>query len=108
MAHDHRMNPVGEPHLNSRPVKGRSDLPRLKKALVNKRVGDWNTMFGNSFGPPDVSGYEQSVNKEVTDYRRVRNRLQAQGKDPMRSEKVSDLQWQIKNARYPQKEDEGY
>lgn len=80
MAHDHRMNQVGEPHLNARARfgQGRSDLPRLQGLITQQLESEWNNrpgirdMFGNN-GTAFQPDFEQAVYARIKNYRSARN-----------------------------------
>jgi len=73
MAHDHRMNPVGEPHLNkvNRMGKGQSNLPRLTN-LIAENLYPTNIMMGHeeSVFKPD---FTDAVSARLSNYREDRN-----------------------------------
>lgn len=83
MAHDHRMNPVGEPHLN-KVNRGRSDLRRFRGMVTQQllrehsHVNEYPDMQGSSVAPinnrsviePDLeSAISKAVDARVTNYR---------------------------------------
>lgn len=75
MAHNHRMQPVGEPHLNVRNRKvaeGRSDLYNLKNMLVDQLQNEWDET-GSVFSPD----FDSAVSARLENYREGRNRAQA-------------------------------
>ena len=69
MAHDHRMNEVGEPHLNkvNRMGRGQSDLRRLSGMIANNL--EEKTMAETVFLPD----YAQAVESRLSNYRQDRN-----------------------------------
>jgi hypothetical protein len=73
MAHNHRMEEVGEPHLNkvNRMGAGRSDLRRLS-SLIAENLYPTNIMMGHneSVFRPD---FEPAVNARLSNYRDDRN-----------------------------------
>ena len=89
MAHDHRMNEVGEPHLNKvNRGSGRSYLPRLRGMLTNqladehRHVNQWADMRGTAASPisgnsviePNLTpAIAEAVDARITNYREDRN-----------------------------------
>ena len=69
MAHDHRMRPVGEPHLNKvkRMGEGRSDLFRLTSLIASNL--EENAMSETVFVPD----FHQAVQSRLQNYRQHRN-----------------------------------
>lgn len=80
MAHDHRMNSVGEPHLNAvrRQPQGRSDLSRLRANLAAQMHSQ---MDGESvFTPANADFFDKTINARLQNYRLDRNAARADGK----------------------------
>lgn len=84
MAHDHRMNRVGEPHLNARARfgEGRSDLPRLHDLITQQLESEWNHRSGIRDALGDVGSafhpdFEQAVYARLKNYRSARNAANA-------------------------------
>lgn len=83
MAHDHRMNPVGEPHLNA--VRsgrtGRSSLPRLSGEIARQL---WNEATSSSRfnATADMSAIQQNVQNTLSSYRIARNDQSQPGRRP--------------------------
>lgn len=118
MAHDHRMRPVGEPHLNARRLgSGRSDLPRLTRMLARQLSydaalttkhdpftggqerttylgGGWGGSNNSAFTPP-TAFLEQHVAERLGNYRKARNEGSA-FLSPSRHERRDD-DWKITN-----------
>jgi hypothetical protein len=59
MAHDHRMNPVGEPHLNKVNM-GRSNLPRLTKRISETRWADEDPEYADRKARGQLGQYRLS------------------------------------------------
>jgi hypothetical protein len=89
MAHDHRMNPVGEPHLNkvNRMGKGRSELPRLRGMLTQQLLQEhghvsnhvlmpgFDNVMGRSVIQPDLEpAIADAVDARVSNYRQDRGK----------------------------------
>lgn len=81
MAHDHRMNPVGEPHLNAarRQPQGRSDLPRLRGFLTKQAVRQMGP-FGDTLFAPSEDMIEDVVSSRLKNYRLDRNAAREEGR----------------------------
>ena len=77
MAHDHRMNPVGEPHLNAarRQPQGRSDLPRLRANLTTQASIEMGAGPGGSDNifVPSEDMVADIVSARLKNYRQDRN-----------------------------------
>lgn len=81
MAHDHRMNPVGEPHLNRvrKEPQGRSDLPRLRANLTKQVYVGMGPATQGVFSPSeDMIG--DIVSSRLKNYRLDRNDAREQGR----------------------------
>lgn len=77
MAHNHRMQPVGEPHLNVRNrkvVQGRSQLNNLKSMLTRQLEREWG-QSGSVFSPD----FESAVEARLDNYRIDRDYAQSVG-----------------------------
>jgi hypothetical protein len=78
MAHDHRMNPVGEPHLNAvrRQPQGRSNLRRLTENIASQLHSqmDQSSVFNTGIDP-----FIETVNARLQNYRLDRNASRADG-----------------------------
>lgn len=98
MAHDHRMKPVGEPHLNVRNRKvaeGRNtDLYNLKNMLVDQLRNEWDET-GSVFSPD----FDSAVTARLENYREGRNYRESQNEplSPLDKDTRNELADRIRN-----------
>ena len=97
MAHDHRMNPVGEPHLNkiNRMGAGRSDLPRLSRLIASSLE---DKALNETVFVPDYSG---AVESRLHNYRQDRDGSMQDGEpvDDLASDTAREINARFKNRR---------
>lgn len=108
MAHDHRMNEVGEPHLNARARlgQGRSDLRRVKELVANEvYFNQWSNPRASAF-IPGFPAWHAAVSSQIDSYRGARNALNAGNLNDLPTTEFNtkmDLQSTLSNARNPKK-----
>ena len=98
MAHNHRMQPVGEPHLNVRNrkiAKGRNtDLSNLTGLLTRQLEREWDET-GSVFSPD----FDSAVEARLQNYRIDRNYAQSTGEplDDVAKDTRDELADRIRN-----------